>query len=205
MMKYIIILFSIFINFSLAAQIENERIEKMEVDGEIVTMLITETNDTIFIADLDDVSVSTPRKFANQEEYRRFLKYRRYANKVYPYAQKAIRIFRESEQVTQTLSRRKRKKHFKRLQKELEEEFEEPLKHLTKLQGKILVKMIENELNTPFYTLLKNLRGTFVASYWNTFAYMYGYRLKRGYVKGDDDILDAVLEDYDVSFEVNNN
>lgn len=204
-MKYIIILFCSFFSLSTFAQFDKERIEKMKVDGEIVTMLITETNDTIFIADLDDVSVSTPRKFANQEEYRRFLKYRRYANKVYPYAQKAIRIFRESEQVTNTLSRRKRKKHFKRLQKELEEEFEEPLKHLTKLQGKILVKMIEHELDTPFYTLLKNLRGSFVASYWNSFSYMYGYRLKRGYVKGDDVILDAVMEDYDVSFEVDNN
>ena len=186
----------------LFSQDEKEHIEKVTVDGQILTMMVTETNDTIFIADLEDVSVSSPRKFANQQEYRLYLKYRRYANKVYPYAQKAIRIFRESEQVTKTLSRRKRKRHFKRLQKQMEDEFEEPLKHLTRTQGKILIKMIEKELDTPFYTLLRNLRGTFVAMKWSSFGYFYGYRLKRGYVKGDDKILDAVLEDYDVSFEV---
>jgi len=199
-----IIIFSLF-SIVLVAQAEKERIDRMEVDGEIVTMLITETNDTIFIADLDDVSVSSPRKFESQQEYRLYLKYRRYATKVYPYAQKAIRIFRESERITKDLSRRKRKKHFKRLQKEMEDEFEEPLKHLTRLQGKILIKMIEKELETPFYNLLKNLRGSFVAMKWSTFGYMYGYRLKRGYVDGDDKIMDAVLEDYDVSFEVDPN
>ena len=205
MYKYIGILAFFLFSIGLFAQSKKERIEKIKIDGQVLTMLITETNDTIFIADLDDVSVSSPRKFANQQEYRLYLKYRRYANKVYPYAQKAIRIFRESEQITKDLSRRKRKRHFKRLQKEMEDEFEEPLKHLTRLQGKILIKMIEKELDTPFYTLLKNLRGTFTAMKWSTFGYMYGYRLKHGYRKGDDPILDAVLEDYDVSFEVEEN
>ena len=54
---------------------------------------------------------------------------------------------------------RKAKKKLKELEKELEVEFEEPLKKLTKLQGKIMIKMIEKELNTPMYEVLKGIKG----------------------------------------------
>ena len=90
----------------------------------------------------------------------------------------------------------------KRLQKRMQEEFEDPLKKLTKTQGKIVVKMIERELNTPFYYLLKDLRGRFTASYWSLFSRSFGYRLKKGYIPGEDKVLDAVLYDYDISHDI---
>ena len=186
---------------SIFAQL-NERREKIEINGEIVTALITET-DTFIVADLEPISISSPRSFENNDEYRRYLLYRRYANIVYPYAKDAIRIFRETQHVTQTMSKRKRKKHIKRLQKELKKEFKEPMKNLTRTQGKILIKMIEKELDTPFYTLLKDLRGGFTATYYNEFAKFYGYRLKDGYTPGKDPILDAVLYDFNISYSLN--
>lgn len=187
-----------FLGFRAMAQ---DDLQKLDIDGELVTVFITEDNDTLLVADLDDVSVSSLRSFKDREEYRRYLKYRRYANVVYPYAVKAIRIFREQEEVINTMKKSKRKKHMKRLQKEMKEEFEKPLKKLTRTQGKILLKMIEKELDTPFYTLVKNLRGTMTASYWNTLGKLYDYQLKEGYIEGQDPILDSVLHDFDVSHD----
>ena len=178
-----------------------ERTERLRIDGEIVTALITDT-DTILIAELDDISISSPRSFKDRAEYRRYLKYRRYAAIVYPYATKAIRIFKETEYVTQNMKKGKRKRHIKRLQKELKREFKEPLKKLTKTQGKILVKMIEKELNRPFYGLVKNLRGGMTAAYWQQLGKFYGYNLKEGYIPGKDPILDAVLQDMDISYNL---
>ncbi len=195
-----LLLISLVFTCSLFAQFD-ERKEKLEINGEIVTALITET-DTFIIADLEPVSISSPRSFKNHDEYKRYLLYRRYANFVYPYAKDAIRIFRETEHVTQTMSKRKRKKHIKRLQKELKKEFKDPMKNLTRTQGKILIKMIEKELNTPFYDLLKSLRGGFTATYYNEFGKFYGYRLKEGYTPGKDPILDAVLYDFNISYSL---
>ena len=200
-MKY---LFSItfcllFVTYSYSQA--NERRERFRIDGEIVTALITE-NDTILIAELDDISVSTPRNFKDRAEYLRYLKYKRYAVKVHPYALKAIRIFKESEQITKTMKKSKRKKHYKRLQKDLKKEFKTPLKKLTKTQGKILIKMIEKELNKPFYNLVKNLRGGLSASYWHQMGKFFSYNLKEGYIPGKDPVLDAVLNDLNVSYEV---
>ncbi|MBR9921996.1 MAG: DUF4294 domain-containing protein [Bacteroidetes bacterium] len=179
-----------------------ERIEDVMIDGHVLQQMITEEGDTILMAQLDDISVTSPRKFANRDDYMLYLKYRRYANIVYPYAKEAIRIFRETEHVTTTMKKREQKKYIKDLQKQLKEEFEDPLKNLTRTQGMILTTMIERELDTSMYDLLKNLRGGLTASYWSTLSRFYGYRLKEGYIVGDDPILDAVLEDFDISYKL---
>lgn len=201
-MKQLILFTFLFSSFALLAQTSNERMEELKINGEIVTALITEDNDTLIIADLDNVTVSSLRKFKNKAEEKRYWKYRRYAVKIYPYAVKAIKIFKETEYVTLTMKKRKRKKHIKRLSKELKEEFEQPLKKLTKTQGLILTKMIEKELGQSMYTLIKGLRGNTSAFFWNTMAKFYGYQLKETYQPGKDPIMDAVLTDFDVSHKL---
>ena len=160
--------------------------------------MIDEKGDTLFLSTLDDMSISSPREFASREEYLRYRRYQIYAAKVYPYAKEAIRIFTEVEEQADGMKKGKRKKFMKQKTEELKTEFEAPLRKLTKTQGKILVKMIERELDTPMYDLIKNLRGTFTASYWNTFSKFYGHRLKDGYTRGEDHILDAVLDDLEL-------
>jgi len=177
---------------------------QLMINGEILPYMIDECGDTLIMAQLDDVSVSSPRKFETRDDYRRYLKYKRYAADVYPYAVDAIRIFREVDHATQTMKNAKRKKYIKKLQKELKEDFEDPLKKLTKTQGKILIKMIEKELDRPMYHLIKDLRGGVSASYWGTMGRFFGHRLKQGYIEGQDLILDAVLSDLNISYEVTN-
>ncbi len=201
MRKCILILIIGLLSIAQSYAQPNERRERVRIDGEIVTALITD-KDTILIAELEDVSISSPRHFKDRKEYLRYLKYKRYAIKVYPYAIDAIRIFKESENITHNMKKGKRKKHYKRLQKELKREFKEPLKKLTKTQGKILIKMIEKELDKPFYELVKNLRGGLTAAYWKQLGKFYGYRLKEGYQPGKDAVLDAVLNDLNVSYKV---
>ena len=136
------------------------------------------------------------------DDYRRYRRYRQYAIKVYPYAVQAIRIFRETEYAMNNLSNRESKRYIRRLQRELKDEFADPLKNLSKTQGLILIKMIERELDTPMYDLIKDLRGGITASYWNTMGKLFGHSIKDGYIDGEDRILDAVLDDFNVSYDV---
>ena len=196
-----LILFLSFFAFHLEAQ---TTLGKTTLNGQLVTLMLDDNGDTIFVADdLLTVSLTSPRKFKSREEYLRYRKYLRYSAVVYPYAKEAIKVFRQLEAETIELKKRKRKKRAKKLQKELDDKFEKPLKNLTKTQGKILVKMIERELDTPLHSLIKTYRGGFTAGYWNTLAKFWGYDLKRGYNEGDDPILDAVLQDFDISYKMN--
>lgn len=175
---------------------------KTEIQGQIVTAMVTETGDTLYMADLGDVSITSLRTFKDDADYKKYVRFKHYAAVVYPYAKEAIRIFRETEYATQNLSKRKRKKAIKKLEEELREEFEEPLTKMTKLQGKIMLKMIERELDKNMFDLIAGLRGNFTAFYWHNFAKLYSYDLKEGYNQGDYEILDAVLQDFDISYRI---
>lgn len=173
---------------------------KVRISGHIVTYEIID-NDTVFIMDLEELSVTSPRSFLNRDEYLLYMRYRRYAAQVYPYALEAMKIYNEQMALTDGMTSRKKKKHMKQVQRDLEMNFEEPLKKLTKTQGMILIKMIERELEIPFHQLVKELRGSFTAGYWNTLGKFNGYKLKEGYVRGDNPILDIVLDDFNINPE----
>lgn len=181
-----------------------ERKTNLSIQGKVYQAIITADGDTLILADLDDFSISSPRSFASQEDYYKYLKFRRYAAIVFPYAQEAIRIFRELEYASKIMSKKERKKKIKELEKRLEEEFEEPLKNLTKLQGKIMIKMIEKEMNASMHSLIKDVKGGFSAFYWHNFSKLYSYDLKEGYNRGQYPILDVVLDDFDLSYRIEN-
>ena len=113
-------LFLIFIltsGLQLWGQNDDIKTEKVTIQGKVMTALVTD-GDTVILADLDDVSITSPRSFSSVEDYRKYQLYRKYANKVYPYAKEAIKIFREVEMTTKDMKKRKKKRHTKKLQKQ---------------------------------------------------------------------------------------
>lgn len=167
-------------------------------DGRVMTIRITGT-DTIIVATIPEVVVKAPRIFANDEEYRAYMRYRRYATDVLPYAIESIKLYRRYEKETAGMRRGQARKVSKQMQKEAKEGFTDPLKDLTRTQGKILVKMIERHLDTPMYEVLKNVRGNFTAAKWQTVGKLYGYDLKEGYSPGEDKVLDLILADFEIT------
>ncbi|HRF37172.1 MAG TPA: DUF4294 domain-containing protein, partial [Saprospiraceae bacterium] len=151
---------------------------------------------------LEDISVSSPRMFDNEDEAKKYRRYRRYAADVYPYAVEAIKVFHEVQDATEDMRRGKAKRYAKHLYKDMKDNFEDPLKNLTKTQGMILIKMVERELKTPTYFIIKDLRGNWTAGYWGTVGKMFGHNLKEGYIPGKDRILDMVLDDFNVSYKM---
>jgi hypothetical protein len=172
------------------------------LNGKVYPAIIDDCGDTLIVAELQDVSISSPRTFDNSEDYKKYQRYRRAAVIVYPYAVEAIKVFQQLEEETGDLKKGKRKKYAKHLHKDMKEKFEDPLKKLTRTQGLVLTKMIEKELDTSTYALIKEFRGGITARYWGTLGGFYGYKLKNGYEVGDDAILDMVLDDFDISYQV---
>lgn len=167
-------------------------------DGRVMRVRIV-GNDTVVVATIPEVTVKAPRVFANDEEYRQYMRYRRYATQVLPYAIESIKLYRKYEQDTQGMRKGKARKYAKQIQKEVKEDFTDPLKDLTRTQGKILVKMIERHLDTSMYEVLKSVRGTFTAAKWQTVGKLYGYDLKEGYTPGEDKVLDMILGDFEIT------
>ncbi len=189
--------------FSAVSVVKAQRVGQTIINGQVFPFMIDGCGDTVILATLDDVSISSPKQFDNEDDYKKYRKYRIFAAEVYPYAVEAIKVFREIEYYSDDMRKRERKKYLKAMQKDLKERFEDPLKNLSKTRGLLLIKMIERELQIPTFELIKELKGGFTATYWSTLGRFYGYHLRDGYKVGEDPIMDMVLDDFDVSYQVN--
>ena len=169
-------------------------------DGRVMRVRIN-GNDTIVVAHIPEVVVKAPPVFADDEEYRQYMRYKRYATEVLPYAIESIRLYRKYQRETAGMKPGQAKRFAKVIQKDVKEEFTDPLKNLSRTQGKVLVKMIERHLDTPMYNVLRDVRGSFTATKWQTVGRLYGYDLKEGYTPGKDRILDMILNDFELNVE----
>mgnify|MGYP000849095991 CR=1 FL=1 len=160
--------------------------------------ILVTNGDTLYITDLNDFVVTTPRTFSNDDEFRLYLRYRRCAVDVYPYAKEAVDTYRRIQEETQDLKKGKRRKYIRNLNKEYKSDYKETFKNMTRTQGKVMIKMIERELNMSFYDLIKEVKGGFTATYWNALSSLYGYHLKDKYEAGEEPILDMVLDNYNL-------
>lgn len=174
-----------------------------QINGQPVTILIKD-KDTMIIAQLEKAIILAPKIFEKTDDRDRYNKYRRYSAIVYPYAVQAVRLYKQLEKETEGKSDRQKRKVVKQISKRLKDEFETPLKNLSKTQGFLLTKMIEKNLDMSFFHVIKELKGGFSATYYNELAKIYGYHLKNKYASGEDEILDSVLEEFDLQKDVNN-
>lgn len=79
------------------------------------------------------------------------------------------------------MSERERKEFMKTAEKEIEQEYAEKLKKLTFSQGNLLIKLVDRETGSSSYALVKELRGSFRAFFYQAFAKVFGYDLKAEY------------------------
>jgi hypothetical protein len=115
--------------------------------------------------------------------------------KVYPYTQIAKNKMQELDAKYKLAgNERKKKTIIKQLEKELFSEFEAPLRNLTISQGRMLIKLIDRETGQTSYSVLKEFKGGFKATFWQGVARLFGNNLKTQYDKyGDDKILEELV------------
>ena len=186
-MKHSIFIITLFFSFSRSLEAQ-----KIQFNYEITK------GDTTLMGYIPEVVIKETPSFKTPEEYTTYLRYKRYAEKVYPYAVQAVKAYIELQTETKGMGYFERRRHIKEKQHELKSKFEDPLINLSKGQGKVLVKMIERKLNKPMYDVVDDSKGTFTAAYWNILGNMNGYKLKEGYTEGNDRILDLVIDDYNI-------
>lgn len=114
-----------------------------------------------------------------QQEYHRLVYNVR---KVYPYALIASDIYKQIQNEIKCLDTKADKKaYFKKREKELFARWEEELKNLTVQQGRILVLLIDRQLNQTTFDIIKDLKSWHSAVFWNMVAKFFGSNLKEEY------------------------
>ena len=151
--------------------------------------------DTVPYVDIAGVEVFDFKMFKTKKQARKNTRLIKNVKKVYPWAKLAGRKLQEYELIlSQTKTEREKRKIMKQLEQEIHEEYGSELKKLTISQGKILIKLIDRETTNSSFELVKDMRGGFVAFFYQSFARIFGYNLKTKYdPKGEDRNIEIIV------------
>jgi hypothetical protein len=154
------------------------------VDGELVPNWV-----------IPEVVVFPKRVFKTKKDYRQYQKLIRNIKIVYPYARLAKTKLKEMNEELQLLKTKHEKdEYIKQSEKEIRDQFEKQLMHLTVTQGKLLIKLIDRETGKTSYELVKELKGSFSAGFWQAIARIFGSNLKSEFdAAGEDKMINELI------------
>ena len=120
--------------------------------------------------------------FSRPVDLRRYRRLVDAVKKVYPIAQIAKKRMAEMEdELCRLPTKKEQKAYIKQVYNEIKEEYTPVLKHMTRTQGRVLLKLIDRETEYTAYEVLKEFRGGFVAGFWQGVSRVFGQNLKSEY------------------------
>ena len=150
--------------------------------------------DTISVVPIKPVFV-----FSKKADLRRYRKLVEAVKKVYPVAQaaKAQMVQMEAE-LLRLETKKEQKQYIKGIAAAIKKEYTPVLKHMTRTQGRVLLKLIDRETKYTAYEILREFRGGFVAGFWQSVSRIFGQNLKSEYDReGDDKVLEQIVLYYE--------
>lgn len=155
----------------------------------IVLSAIVIDGDTLPHILLDEVEkiAKMPKHIARQRAG--FIKLRHNVRKVYPYAIVAADVLKDVDYYLERIGddKKARKTYLKTVEKDLNKRFKGELENLTISQGQVLVKLINRQTGKPVFHILKEMKGGFSATVWQSLALLFKNNLKREYDPAGDD------------------
>lgn len=151
--------------------------------------------DTIPLYILDPIIVHANYALLTSDEIRNNQKLIRNVKKMLPYAKEGSRRMAILDRQCVHLKARQRKALIKKTEQDLLDDYSEELKNCTISQGKVLLKLIDRETNHSSYMIVNELRGKLRASFYQTFARIFGYDMKARYnpsANAEDDLIERI-------------
>jgi len=148
---------------------------------------------------IPSIHIRPVRVYARGADLRRYRRLVAAVKKVYPVAKIAKARMAEMEAELQRLPTKKAQKTYIRgVYRQIREEYTPIVKHMTRTQGRVLLKLIDRETDYTAYEVLREFRGGFVAGFWQTLSRVFGQNLKSEYdAEGDDRLIEQIVRYYE--------
>lgn len=163
----------------------------------IYNILKTATYDgqTYPLIELPEITVYGKMPRGVKFNYRRHARLVYNVRRVYPYALIVRNEVGRVNRLLETMPNKKDQNNFlQQYEKDIFKEYEDDMKKLTFSQGKILIKLIERETQNTSFDLIRQYRGKFSATFWQSIARIFGADLKATYdPAGEDYLIEQVI------------
>lgn len=184
--------------FSLCIDVLGQQVDSVsqinQTEGHLVRTKII-GGDTVLHVNLKPITIRPPMVFNSKREFNRYTRLVLYVQKVYPYSQiVSQQLFEIHAHLDEYKTEKQKKEYLKQKEKELKEQFEGQLRSLTFTQGKILIKLINRETGHTTFDIIKELKGSLNAFFWQSIARLFGSNLKLEYdAEGDDRMIEDIV------------
>lgn len=152
--------------------------------------------DTIPYFKMKEVTITGISAYLTPEEIRKNQKLIRNVKKVLPYAKMGRVRLDQIEAAAAKMAPKDRKAYIKKMEKDLLGEFTDELKGFTTSQGRVLLKLVDRETGLTSYELVDEMRGHLRAGFYQAFAKLWGYNLKKQFDplhNKEDNLLERVV------------
>lgn len=158
---------------------------------------VDERGDTIPQGWLEEVVIYGRMSEAYKKKWAEWTRLRNAIYVTYPYAKAAGKVMNEiNAQLVNVNDKKKRKSIIKSREKDLKREFADKLTNLSVYQGKVLMKLIYRETGDNCYEIIKEYKGGFTATMWQTVAIVFGSNLRQNYdPEGNEKTYEIIVRD----------
>ncbi len=142
--------------------------------------------DTMPVVNIETVTI---RHFQNKRKQIKYDKLMRNVKKAYPYAVAARdELNNMNANLVGITDPQQREAYIKAYEKQMFRRYEKELRALTISQGRILLKLVDREINNTAFNLIQEYRGDFSAYFWQGIARIFGDNLKSEYDPDEEDM-----------------
>lgn len=136
-----------------------------------------------------NIKTVTVRRFSKRRQQIKYDRLVRNVKKAYPFAVAARdELANMNSQLVGVEGKRERERYIKEYEKQMFKKYEKDLRALTISQGRILLKLVDREIDNTAYELVKEYRGSFSAFFWQGVARLFGENLKSEYDPDEEDM-----------------
>ncbi len=172
-----------------------------EGDGEVLQKYMTtrlETGEVLPWFPIDDVVVIARRTFKSEDERQRYLRLERNVLRVLPYAIYAQKRYEQLDrELAMVSSKREEAKLIKACEQEIKNKFNAEIKNLSISQGQILIKLVQRQTGNTSYELVKEMKGSLSAFFYQGVAKVFGHNLKSVYDPQEDFEIENIIRGYE--------
>lgn len=140
--------------------------------------------------------------FKTAEEWMLYYKYKSRIQKVMPYVKIANQLYAELKEEKENEKKRVYRHYRKDVEKEMRTKFEKELKDLTTGQGEMLFKLINRETGNNSYYIIKELKGSVTAWFYQLVGKRYGYDLKDNYDPQKEKMIELIIREMGPTYNV---
>lgn len=162
----------------------------------VLARAILVNGDTVPIYVMNEVKIFGPVIYKNKSDAIKFSRLVKNVKKVYPYAKiTGIKVREYEEIIKNARDEKDARKKMKMAEDELKAQFEDDIREMTFSQGIILIKLIDRETGNSSFELIREFRGRFLASFYQTIGRLFGYNLKTTYdPQGEDKDIEHIIQ-----------